>query len=96
MSSSNTIGDFRFGLKSEEDHARFTESLYREAESMSELGEVPAGTTFLDIANTLIDTFFGYSSMDSITATELPTLISDALEQMAGHFEGEVFQDGEV
>lgn len=83
MSNENTVGDFRFGLKSDLDHARFVESLYRETEeSIGDLGAVPAGTTYLDIANVLIDTFSGYSSMDSISATELPALISDALEQL--------------
>ena len=80
--SSNTIGDFRFGLNSPEDHARFTESLYRELEPLRELGTVNPDLTYWEIADVIMDTIVNYSGEGPIEATELPTLISDALEQL--------------
>lgn len=80
---SNTIGDFRFGLNSPEAHARFTESLYRDLEPLKELGEVPAGLTYWDIADVFLDTIVNYAGMEAIPATELAVLISDALEQLS-------------
>lgn len=77
-----TIGDFRFGLDSQDKHTEFVSSLYRELESLEEWGEVPAGTTFADVADSILDTIFGYGQISSIPATELPTLIIDALEQL--------------
>lgn len=80
--TSNTIGDFRFGLKSPEDHARFTESLYRELESVRELGIINPELTYWDVADAIMDTIVNYAGMGPIEASELPTLISDALEQL--------------
>ena len=80
--SGNTIGDFRFGLGSPEDHARFTESLYREVEPLKEMGLVNPELTYWDIADAILDTIVNYAGMGPIEATELPTLISDALEQL--------------
>lgn len=80
--TSNTIGDFRFGLASEEHKARFVESLYRELEPLREMGEVPAGTTYSEIADVMVDTIAGYASSGPIPATELATLLTDALEQL--------------
>lgn len=79
-----TIGDFRFGLDSQETLARFTESLYREVKPISELGTVDPKLTYAEIADALIDTICNYAGMGQIPATELPTLIIDALEQLAG------------
>jgi hypothetical protein len=78
-----TVGDFRFGLDSEEKHARFTESLYREWESLDDLGAVAPGATYNDIADAVIDTVANYAGMGPVPATELVTLIRDALEQLA-------------
>lgn len=80
--SSNTIGDFRFGLKSPEDHARFTESLYRELESVKEMGTVNPELTYWDVADAIMDTIVNYAGMGPIEATALPVLINDALEQL--------------
>jgi hypothetical protein len=79
-----TIGDFRFGLDSPEAMARFTESLYREMEPVSEMGTVDPTLTYSEIADMIIDTICNYAGMGQIPATELPTLIKDALEQLAG------------
>jgi hypothetical protein len=79
-----TIGDFRFGLDSPETLARFTESLYREMELVSEMGTVDPTLTYSEIADVMIDTIVNYAGMGQIPATELPTLIKDALEQLAG------------
>lgn len=81
-SASNTIGDFRFGLKSPEDHARFTESLYRELEPLREWGTVHPELTYYDVADAIMDTIVNYAGTGPIEATELPTLISDALDQL--------------
>lgn len=78
-----TIGDFRFGLDSEEKHARFTESLYREWESLDDLGAVAPGVMYTDVADALIDTVANYAASGPVPATELVTLIRDALEQLA-------------
>lgn len=78
----NTIGDFRFGLKSPELHARFTESLYRELEPLKEWGTVNPELTYWDVADAIMDTIVNYAGMGPIEATELPTLINDALEQL--------------
>jgi hypothetical protein len=80
--NSNTIGDFRFGLGSPEDHARFTESLYRELEPLKEWGAVNPELTFWEVADAIMDTIVNYAGMGPIEATELPTLINDALEQL--------------
>ena len=77
-----TIGDFRFGLKSPEDMARFTESLYRDLEPLQEWGDVPEGLTYADIADAIVDTIANYATIESIPATNLPTLIQDILEQI--------------
>lgn len=82
MDGSNTIGDFRFGLDSAETQARFTESLYRELEPLKEWEAIPEGITFHDIADVIVDTIVNYAGISSIPATELPTLILDALEQL--------------
>lgn len=79
----NTIGDFRFGLDSPEAQARFTESLYREMESIKEMGNVDPELTYWDIADAILDTVVNYAGMGEIPATELVTLISDALEQLS-------------
>jgi len=78
-----TIGDFRFGLDSEEKHARFTESLYREVESVREMGTVDPTLTYWDVADAMLDTISNYAGMGPIPATELVALIKDALEQLA-------------
>jgi hypothetical protein len=78
----HTIGDFRFGLDSPESHARFTESLYRDLESIKEFGVVDPELTYWDIADAIMDTVVNYAGMGPIPATELATLISDALEQL--------------
>lgn len=78
----NTIGDFRFGLETPELHARFTESLYRDLEPLRELGKVPAGVTYWEIADVFMDTIANYAGMGEIPATELAVLISDAVEQL--------------
>ena len=80
----NTIGDFRFGLNSTEDHARFTESLYRELEPLKELGKVDPDLSYWDIADAIMDTIVNYAGMGPIEATELATLISDAVVQLQG------------
>lgn len=80
--TNHTMGNFRFGLNSQEDHARFVESLYRELEPLRQWGEVPEGLTYWDIADVILDTISGYTSIDSVGATEVPTLIVDALEQI--------------
>lgn len=82
MSDDNTIGEFRFGLDSSEAHARYSESLYRELAVLDGWGEVPAGTTFASVADVIMDTIINYSGMGPIPATELPTLVLDALEQL--------------
>lgn len=78
----NTIGEFRFGLKSAEDLAEFTASLYREMETIRELGTIPKGTTYYDIADVILDTICNYAGMGEITASELPIIIRDALDQI--------------
>jgi predicted transcriptional regulator len=65
--------------------ARFTESLYREMEPVSEMGTVDPTLTYSEIADMIIDTICNYAGMGQIPATELPTLIKDALEQLAGY-----------
>ena len=80
-----TIGDYNFGLSSSELFARFTESLYRELESVGDMGLVDPTLTYSDIAEALVDTFAGYAGMGPIAATDLGGLIKDALEQLAGH-----------
>lgn len=80
--TNNTIGDFRFGLESPEHHARFTESLYRELEPLKELGRVDSELTYWDIADSLLDTIVNYAGQEPILATDLATLISDALDQL--------------
>lgn len=81
--SNNTIGDFRFGLETGEQHARFVESLYREIEPLREMGTLPAGTTYWDIADVILDTISGYAGIAPIPATDLAILINDALEQIS-------------
>lgn len=78
----NTIGEFMFGLHSQEDHARFTESLYRDVESIREWGSVDPRLTYYDIADVILDTIANYAGIGAIQATELPVLIKDALEQL--------------
>lgn len=78
----NTIGEARFGLDTPEAFARFTESLYREIEGIKEMGKVNPELTYWEIADVFLDTISGYAGMGSIPATDLPTLISDALEQL--------------
>lgn len=78
----HTIGDFRFGLDSEESQARFTESLYRDLEPLREWGKVSPDLTYWDIADAILDTVSNYAGMGTIAATELSVLISDALEQL--------------
>jgi len=82
MDSENTIGDFRFGLETGEQHARFMESLYREVEPLREMGVLPAGTTYWDIADVILDTIAGYTGIAPVPATDLAVLITDALEQI--------------
>lgn len=78
----NTIGEFRFGLASAEDHARYSESLYRSLDGLKELGELPVGTTFHSVADAILDTVINYSSLGPILATELSDLVRDAVEQL--------------
>lgn len=83
MTNNNqTIGDFLFGLEDSEAHARFVESLYREMEPLNEWGDIPSGITFAEVADVILDTIANYAGMGPIPATELPTLINDALEQL--------------
>jgi hypothetical protein len=77
-----TMGDFRFGLNNQELHSRFVDSLYRELEPIKAWGEIPAGITYWDIADVIIDTISGYTTIAAIPATEIPALITDALEQI--------------
>ena len=76
----NTIGTFRFGLTSAENQNEFTNSLYRELEPLKEWGVIPEGTTYWDIADSILDTLHNYAGMAEIPATELPNLINDILE----------------
>jgi hypothetical protein len=78
----NTIGEYLFGLGSAEEHARFTESLYRELEPLKALGTVGSELTYWDIADAIMDTIVNYAGEGPIKATELATLISDAVEQL--------------
>lgn len=78
----NTIGEYRFGLGSEEDHARYAESLYRSIDELKELGELPAGTTFYDVADAILDTVINYSALGPILATDLADLVKDSVEQL--------------
>lgn len=77
-----TIGDFRFGLDSDEKQARFVESLYRELEPLKDMGTLPPDLTYSDIADAMLDTIANYAGEGPIPATELATLITDALEQL--------------
>lgn len=79
---SNTIGEFMFGLNSQEDHVLFTSSLYREVQSIREWGNVDPRLTYYDIADVILDTIASYAGIGAIQATELPVLIKDALEQL--------------
>lgn len=85
-----TIGDFRFGLDSEERLARFTESLYREMESVRELGVVDPALTYWEIADAMLDTIANYAGMGQVPATELVTLVKDALDQLAASGDDEL------
>lgn len=78
----NTIGEYRFGLASEEDHARYAESLYRSIDELKELGELPSGTTFYDVADAILDTVINYSALGPILATDLADLVKDSVEQL--------------
>ena len=78
-----TIGDALFGLDSSETHARFGESLYRDVEDLRELGTVDPSLTYWDIADAILDTIINYAGMGPIPATELSTLVRDAVEQLA-------------
>lgn len=82
VNKQNTIGDFRFGLDSPETMARFTESLYRDIEPLRELGAVDPELTYWEIADAILDTIANYAGMGEIPATELGTLITDAVEQL--------------
>ena len=82
VEKSNTIGDFRFGLDSPEAQARFTESLYRDIEPLREMGKVNPDLTYWDIADAIMDTIVNYAGMGDIEATDLGTLITDAVEQL--------------
>lgn len=82
VEESQTIGDFRFGLDSPEAHARFTESLYRDIEPLREMGKVNPELTYWEIADAIMDTIVNYAGMGDIEATDLGTLISDAVEQL--------------
>lgn len=82
METEQTIGDFRFGLSSQEHQARFVESLYREIEPIREWGTVDASLTYWEVADAILDTIANYASEGPVEATELPTLINDALEQL--------------
>lgn len=75
-------GDFRFGLGTKELHNDFVQSLYRDLEPLREWGEVPAGTTYWEVADVILDTISGYTSIAPIDATDLAQLIADALEQL--------------
>jgi hypothetical protein len=77
-----TVGDFRYGLASAEAHAEYNASLYREIEDLRGWGDVPAGKTFWDLADALLDAFFGSTSIASIPASDLASVITDALEQV--------------
>lgn len=78
----NTIGDFRFGLDSADSHARFGESLYRDVADLRDLGTVNPSLTYWDIADAILDTIINYAGMGAIPATELSTLVRDAVEQL--------------
>jgi hypothetical protein len=78
----NTIGEYRFGLASEEAHARYAESLYRSLDDLRNLGELPPGTTYYDVADAILDTVINYSALGPILATELSDLVRDAVEQL--------------
>ena len=80
--ANKTIGDFRFGLSSQEDFSEFNQSLARELEPIIEWGEVPPGTTYWDVVDAILDTVSGYAQIASIPATELPTLIYDVVTQL--------------
>lgn len=82
VEKSQTIGDFQFGLGSPELMARFTESLYRDIEPLRELGAVPPDLTYWEIADAILDTIANYAGMEAIPATELGTLITDAVDQL--------------
>ena len=77
-----TIGDFRLGLDSIEQHNDFISSIYRELEPLKEWGELPAGTTYSTIADVILDTISGYGSIAEIPAMQLGNLIQYALEQI--------------
>lgn len=77
-----TIGDFQFGLDSAETKARFTESLNRELEPLEEMGTVRPDLTYSEIADAFIDTVSNYAGQGDIPATDLATLIIDAVEQL--------------
>ncbi len=79
--NNRTIGNYLWGLKSDEEQARFTESLYREAEEFQELGELPEGLTYSAIAEGIIDTLAGYTATGPIPATELVGFLRDVFEQ---------------
>lgn len=90
---SQTIGDFQFGLDSPETMARFTESLYRDIEPLRDLGTVPPDLTYWEIGDAILDTIANYAGMEAIPATELGTLIMDALEQLSDSGSGPQFSE---
>lgn len=94
VEKSNTIGDFQFGLDSPERMARFTESLYRDIEPLRDLGTVPPDLTYWEIGDAILDTIANYAGMEPIQATELGTLIMDALEQLNDSGSGPQFSEG--
>lgn len=81
-SEHHTIGEFRFGLETADDHARFTESLYRDLEPIKELGTVDPNLTYWNIADAIMDTIVNYAGMGPVPANELAILIGDAVEQL--------------
>lgn len=82
LEDENTIGDYRFGLPSEEAHVDYAESLYREIEELKELGELPPGTTFYDVADVILDTVINYSALGPILPSDLANLVKDSVEQL--------------
>lgn len=82
LEDENTIGDYRFGLASEEAYGDYAESLYREIEELKDLGELPPGTTFYDVADVILDTVINYSALGPILPSDLANLVKDSVEQL--------------